>query len=119
MAELTEIDRIIERRRQLLAESARLRGELAGDVAALSSTIAWIERGYVWGRSLRVLWPVFAAGAGFWLTRRRPRHGRSIISRVWGWWQLVSKAASLWKRFGPKKPAPAPAEESQPRQQLE
>jgi hypothetical protein len=106
LAQLSEIERLAERRRLLLAESERYRQAIAAQVKNLGPTAVWLDRGYSLARSLRSSWPLLAAAAGFLLARKRrsERAGRSLLHllrRIWAWWRRYQTVTSLWRRFSP------------------
>ena len=71
MAQPSEIIRLCERRRLLVARSSDLRSQFARDFSDLQSSTIWVERGYSWLRSGRALWPLLAGAAGFALAYRK------------------------------------------------
>jgi hypothetical protein len=88
---------LIERRRLLVAESAQLRHQLAAEIANLSSATVWVERGYATVRTLRSVWPWLAAGAGFFVARKKTGW-LGTAGKLWSVWRVARKAASLWRK---------------------
>jgi hypothetical protein len=96
LAQGTELERLAERRRVLVEESARLRQELAEHIASLKSPAAWVQRGLTLARAGGILWPVAAGVAGLMLTRRRGGWlGR--LGGVWSLWQSLRGLRGLWR----------------------
>ena len=103
MAQLSEIERLAQRRRLLLAESERYRQQIAGHLDNLRPAAAWAERGYSLVRSLCSSWPLLAAAAGFLIARKRhPSRKRGFLLRTlgkaWSLWRLAKTLASLRRR---------------------
>lgn len=86
MARPSEISLLEARRRVLVAESQQLRQRLAGELQPLRAAAGWLERGYSRVQSLKPFWPLLAAGAGFFVARKR----KSLLG-------TVGKGLSLWR----------------------
>lgn len=102
MAHPGELERVFERRRRLMAESDRLRREIAGEFANLENAVGWIDRGYSLIRSFRAWWPLAAAAAGLMLGRTRGGLLKKL-GKAWSLWKLARKATSLWQQFAPRR----------------
>ena len=96
MAESGQLAEIEERRRRLVAESERLRGELAIEAANLCASLTWVARGYEIVRSLRSVWPVAATVAGFVVARKGSGWFRSL-GKFWSLWRAGQRALTLWR----------------------
>ena len=97
MAELSEIDKLVERRRQLLAESERNRQEMARELRNLSAVVAWGEKGYAAARNIRGWMPVLGVLGGFLMTRKKGGLFR-LIAKGWSWWQIGRRVAPMWRQ---------------------
>jgi hypothetical protein len=97
LAEFSEIERLAERRRQLIAESDRCRQEIARELKSLGAVTAWAEKGYSVARSVRAWWPVLGVAAGFLITRRKGSLFRAL-AKGWSWWQIGKRFAPMWRR---------------------
>ena len=106
MPDFRQIVPIEERRRLLLAESARLRRQLATDFAGLKTTAQRAERVVSVALSLRALWPVIAGLAGLWLGRRRQGGLLQKVGKLWSWWNVGKKVMSFWEARKPRAPGP-------------
>ncbi len=95
MAEVSEIGRLAERRRQLVEESERYRRELAGAVEDLRSAAVWVDAGYALARSIGAYVPVITGVAGL-FGRRRKRSFFGLLGKAWGLWRLGKKVVGLW-----------------------
>ncbi len=101
MAQPSQIAQLEERRRELVAQSARHRQQLAAELAQLRSAATWVETGFSLARSIRDYWPVLAAGAA--LFRPRKRGGLlSALGKGWSLWRLARKLAGLWGSRAPE-----------------
>jgi hypothetical protein len=98
VAQSRELARLAERRRLLVAESARLRRQMAEDLAGLRSATVWVERGYAVVQSGRTLWPLLAGVAGL-LVARKKRGWIHTARRLWSWWRLGKQLSGLWRSF--------------------
>lgn len=97
MAELSEIDKLAERRRQLLAESERNRQTMARELRNLGGVVAWGEKGYSVARTLQGWWPVVGLVGGLLVTRGRGGLFR-LIAKGWSWWQIGRRIAPMWRQ---------------------
>ena len=99
MAELSEIEKLAERKRRLIAESDRNRHEIARELRNLGTVTAWAEKGYSAAQSIRAWWPVAGVIAGFLITKRGgSRSLLRVIAKGWSWWQIAKRFAPMWKR---------------------
>ena len=97
MAELSEIEKLAERRRQLVADSERNRRDVARELRNLGAITAWAERGYSIAQSVRAWWPVAGVVAGFLITRKGGSFFRAL-AKGWSWWQVAKRFAPMWRR---------------------
>jgi hypothetical protein len=95
LAESGQLAEIEERRRRLVAESSRLRGELAIEVGNVCASLTWVARVYEIMRSLRSVWPVAATVAGF-VVVRKGGWFRSL-GKLWSLWRAGQQALTLWR----------------------
>ena len=102
MAGPAEIERLEERRRLLVHESDRLRRQLAADAAGLQAAAAWVDTGYSVFQSVRGYWPLFAAGAGFFVARKRGGLLRSL-GKLWTVWKVARRLVPLWRSVSAEK----------------
>jgi len=102
MAQPGELERVFDRKRKLMAESDRLRREMAGEFANLERTAGWVDKGYSLIQSLRSWWPLAAAAAGLMLGRTRGGLLKKL-GKAWSLWKLVRKATSIWRQFVPRR----------------
>ncbi len=100
MAQLSEIRRLQEQRRQLVAESDRLRARCAGHVRHVNDSLAWVEKGYAVVRQLRPFWPVIAGMGGLLLARRRGSRLR-LFSKLMSGWRFARTLRGVWRTFSP------------------
>ena len=98
MAETAQVKELEERRRLLLAESEALRRQIAGDLANLRPTAAWVETGYIAFRSLRTLSPLVALAGGFFVARKGTGLFQ-VIRKLWSGWRLGRKLPALWRQL--------------------
>ncbi len=98
MAQASELERLAERRRLLVAQSDALRRQLVENIAGLQRSAAWIDRGYELIRTGRAIWPILAALAGLLLARGRggwfAKAGKLVTS-----WRMIKKLARLYRSF--------------------
>lgn len=104
MAQTFPIALLEERRRALVAESARHRQQLTDELARLRSATTWIDTGFSLARSLLAYGPVLATAVSLLRTRERGGMLRALRTS-WSLWQLARKLARLWGQ-------PAPDDES-------
>jgi len=97
LAELPEIDKLAERRRQLLAESERHRQEMARELTNLGGVVAWGEKGYAVARTIQGWWPMLGVLGGFLITRKKGSFFK-LIAKGWSWWQIGRRVAPIWRR---------------------
>jgi len=97
VAQPSEIAQLAERRRLLVAESARLRLCIDAELANLVPTLNWVERGLSIARGTRTYWPLIAGAAGFLATRKKGGWVRSL-GKLWSVWRLARKLMGSWKR---------------------
>jgi hypothetical protein len=102
MAPRAVIESLAQRREQLLAESDRLRQQVAEDITRLEPLFGWADRGYSVARSVITAWPLVAVAAGFLIARKR-RGSVSTLTRILSWWKLARNAYGLWKAFSPPR----------------
>lgn len=98
MAQPSELERLLEQRRLLVARSGELRVQMAQDFARLHRAAGWIERAYALARKGRAFWPILAGLAGLLLVRT----GGGWLGRagkLLSWWRLVRKISTLWQSF--------------------
>jgi hypothetical protein len=100
--QLSEIERLQQRRRALVAESQMLRSQIAAEVENLRPAAVWVVRGYRWSQTLWAAWPLIGGAAGLLFRRKSPSLVRKM-AKAWSWWRLGKKAAGLWHRFGPRR----------------
>ncbi len=103
MAQPKELAQLAERRRLLLAESERLRHRLAEETAELQVAAGWIERGVGFVQSLQAWWPLVAAGAGFFMARKRGGW-LQLFGKAWSIWRVVKQFEPLWRQFSSANP---------------
>ncbi len=113
MAQRSEIESLAERRERLLAESDRLRQQVAEDITRLEPLFGWADRGYSVARSVITAWPLLAGAAGFLIARKR-RGTVSTLTRILSWWKLGRKAYGLWRAFSSRSSRPPQASEAPP-----
>jgi hypothetical protein len=113
MAKRSEIESLAEHRQRLLAESDRLRQQVAEDIDHLEPLFGWVDRGYAVARSVIRAWPLVAGAAGFLIARKR-RGPASTLTRILSWWKMGLKAYGLWKAFSSRSPGPQQAPEPRP-----
>ncbi|SPE50865.1 hypothetical protein SBV1_1220062 [Verrucomicrobia bacterium] len=77
-----ELKAIEEHRRQLVAESQRLREQLDADLAPLRAAAGYVEKGCSAVRSLAPYAPLLAAAAGFLVVRKKGGFLR-LLKRAW------------------------------------
>jgi hypothetical protein len=104
VAQLSEIAALEEHRRRLIAESDRLRQQVAGELARLHTAAAWLDRGHALVQSTRYLWPFIAGAAGFFVTRKR-RGVLGTVTRILSWWRLGKRLVGLWGLLSAQSPA--------------
>jgi len=105
LAHQSQIERLEERRRLLLARSEYHRQQLAAEIENLQPTAVWIERGYVAMKKIRTVWPLVATAAGFLLARK----GRAVVKtggtllgkagKILAWWRIGKKLTGLWRSY--------------------
>jgi hypothetical protein len=100
VAELSQIEQLAERRRELRAESERLRQQLAGELAKVRAVVVHVEQGYALVKALRPAWPLVASAAGF-LVARKGGGLLESLRRVWSWWRLGQRVLEFWRSRGP------------------
>jgi hypothetical protein len=99
LGQLSEIERLQARRRELVAESQRLRQQIAGELENLRPVAVWANRGYRVFETLWAAWPLVGGAATFALGRKRHAFLRKA-AKAWTWFRLGKKAADLWQRYG-------------------
>jgi hypothetical protein len=95
MAHVSEIAALEERRRGLIADSDRLREQVAAEVAHLHTTALWFDRGYAWAQLARHVWPLLAGAAGL-FAARKSRGVLGTLTRILSWWRLGRRLVDLW-----------------------
>ena len=108
MAQRPQIKSLAERRLQLIADSDRLRQQMAEDFTRLEPLCGWVDRGYSMARSALTAWPILAGAARF--LGAKQRRGRvSTITRVLSWYRIGRRAFGFWKAFSSRSSRPSPA----------
>lgn len=89
-------------RRLLLAESDRLREEIAAEAATFKHPLELAGKGWSIFERVRPFWPLVAVAAGFAVTRKGSGL-LGILGRITSWVQLGRKVVSLWRDFTPRE----------------
>jgi len=97
LAELSEIERLAERRRLLVSESGRCREQLAAEIRHLNGVVSWAERGYSLARALRTAWPIAGLLGGFLITSKKGFLFRAAAKGL-SVWQIGKRLAPLCRR---------------------
>jgi len=98
LAQLGEITELAQRRGLLVAESACLREQIAGDLVKLEPVVAWVDTGFLLFTSVRAFWPVIAAATGFVAARKKRSWVRSL-GKLWAYWRVVKQVLGVWRRW--------------------
>jgi hypothetical protein len=106
VARLSEIKLLENRRRQLLAESERLRHQLRAEIGQLQATTGWLKVGFSLLQSARSYWPLVVAGTGFLLTRKRSGP-LSLFDKIWSVWRIAKKLINFWQQYSSEASPPA------------
>lgn len=101
MARLSEIENLEERRRRLRAESDRLRCQLGTEIGQLQAATCWLRTSYSLLQSVRAVWPLIVAGAGFLVARKRGGLLNSL-GRLWSIWKMAKKLIHVWQQSSPE-----------------
>ncbi len=101
MAQSWDLAPILARRRTLSAESARLRQQVAVEIASLEAAASWVDRGISVVQSLRSWWPVAAAGVGLFLGRAGGRGLGKLgkLGKLWSVWRIIRQALAIWRQY--------------------
>jgi len=86
-----------ERRRRLIAESNRLRGQFGTEIGQLQAATSWVKTGYSLLQSVRAYWPLIVAGTGFLMTRKRGSL-LSSLGKIWSVWKMAQKVMHVWQQ---------------------
>ena len=97
MAEPSEIEKLAERKRKLIAESDRHRQDISRELRNLGTVATWAERGYSAAQSVRAWWPIAGVVAGFLITKKGGSLFRGL-AKGWSWWQIAKRFAPIWRR---------------------
>lgn len=104
-----DLERLEERRQNLLLQSELHRRLVALDWASTRASAWWIEAGLGWVRKLRPLLLVVAPLAGFWFVRKatgaKPKAPSRLWERVALGLTICQRARSLWEQYRAKPPA--------------
>ena len=108
MSQSSELARLEERKRWLIAESDQYRQEIADALDNIRATTAWVQRGYSVMGMVRTYWPLVASLAGFLFVRKRLSWVRKL-GKAWSLWRLGRRLFGLWRSRASHS---APVEES-------
>ena len=107
MADEPQIASLEERRHLLLAESTRLRQQLAEDLSGIQNNVQRAERVVSIALAARALWPVAAGVTGLWLGRKKGGVFRTA-GKLWSLWRAGRKLISIWPRGSHRSGPPDP-----------
>lgn len=105
MANQSEIERLAERKRLLLARSEQHRQQMSAEIENLQTTALWVERGCGAMKKIRTVWPLIATAGGFLMARKGRavvKTGGSIlgkVGKVLTWWRIGKKLTGLWRSY--------------------
>jgi len=98
MAQSSDLERLLQRRRLLIAESDRLRRDVAEGFVNLEAATAWMEKAYAILQGLRSWWPLAAGAAGLFLgTAKGGVLGK--VGKIWSLWRLVRRVVSVGGQY--------------------
>jgi hypothetical protein len=113
MAQRPQIETLAERRQRLMADSDRLRREIAEDLTHLQPLCGWVDRGYSMTRSVLTVWPI-VAGAAHFLGAKKRRGRVGTITRVLSSYRVGRKAYGVWRAISSSLPRQRPSPQPEP-----
>jgi YqjK-like protein len=106
VARSSEIERLEDRRRLLLAESGRLRRQLGTEIGHLQAATRWLQNSYTLLQSVRPYWPLVVAAAGFLFTRKG-RGPLNALDRIWSVWKIAKRLIRVFREYSTASPPKA------------